>query len=161
MDLTGLTMHQRPVDGYGGGVSAHKGSPSGLSEIGKEIGAVQAAFKKLAAYLKSQGKTIANDVIAGTIVAGLTAAGHYGIKAVTNAVSSVASAGSAGGANAVNELNQASPGLGTDAQNIVNAIGSESASAYNSTITDISQIMDENGNINWGAIMNDLGPLGG
>uniref|UniRef100_E6PG66 Uncharacterized protein n=1 Tax=mine drainage metagenome TaxID=410659 RepID=E6PG66_9ZZZZ len=122
---------------------------------------MQAAFKKLAAYLKSQAKNIANDVIAGSIVTGLTYAGRYGIKALTNATSAVASAGSAAEQGVVNQLNAESPGLGTAAQGIVNAIGSEGTSAYNSTITDISQIIDENGNINWGAIMNDLGPLGG
>ena len=78
-----------------------------------------------------------------------------------NAVSSVANASPAAEQGVANSLNTESPGLGTAAEDIVNAIGSEGASAYNSTITDISQIIDQNGNINWTAIFNDLGPLGG
>ena len=135
--------------------------PTGLSAIGKAIGAVQKLFKGLASYLKSQGKNIANDVTAGLVVLGITKAAKYGVNAVTNAVTSVANAAPAAEQGVVDSLNAQSPGLGTAAQDVVNTIGSESASAYNSTITDISQIIDENGNINWSAIFNDLGPLGG
>jgi len=145
----------------GGSVIVRVQRPSGLSEIGKAIGAVQAAVKNLVAFVKKNKTAIEVGVIVSAITTGLQTAAKYGISALTSAVSSVASAGSVAEQGVVDSLNAESPGLGTAAQNIVNTVGSEGASAYNSTITNISQIMDENGNINWGAIMNDLGPLGG
>lgn len=160
MGLPGMAgQMNQAVDG--GSVIVRVQRPSGLSEIGKAIGAVQAAVKNLVAFVKKNKTAIEVSMVATALTSGLQAAAKYGVNAVTNAVTSVANAAPAAEQGVVDNLNAQSPGLGTAAQDVVNTVGSESASAYNSTITDISQIMDENGNINWGVILNDLGPFGG
>ena len=156
----GMRLTHVPVDD-GSMPNPRLTAPTGLSAIGKAIGAVQAAVKKLAAFVKKNKTAIEVSMVATALTSGLQAAAKYGVNAVTNAVTSVANAAPAAEQGVVDNLNAQSPGLGTAAQDVVNTVGSESASAYNSTITDISQIMDENGNINWGVILNDLGPFGG
>ena len=90
MDLTGLTMHQSPVDGYGGGVSAHKGSGSSgpiannpiVKALEKAYNWVNNQFKKNPAAVA--GVSYVMGKYGGPIMKILRTAGQAAINAMKN-----------------------------------------------------------------------------